>query len=174
MKTKKIIYYYDRIIINSFIPLEELKDLLPLKKLHKNCNNTKKSPLVRRPSPLAVYHGYESTIDAYQVNDKFLAILKEYDIGKYGIARIEIAKDYVFRSRDESFNFLDYFINYAVKLYSRNLSFFTFHEDKGYFDYLKETDFINSRNAPSRSLYLGKKMGKTSSNYIVAYMPEIQ
>ena len=126
MGPNAIVYYYDRIRINSVIPIDDLKEILPYKNLQKNCNSH--SAVIRKPSFLAQKHGYKSTIEAFQANDNFREILKGCDIGDHGIARIEIAKDYGFKTYKDLLNFQKYFIKNTIKLYSRDSACFIYIE----------------------------------------------
>lgn len=165
MKLKSLpsVAYFDRIRINSHMPKDFLAELVPLKELQKHCNNTKhRKAIVKNAGGYARQHGYNSTIEAFQATDQFLEILKLYDIGEHGIARIEIAKDYEFETVQEAEELKKYFKQHAVKAYTRRLR---------NFDYFAEWVYVEGQEKPHDTIYLGKKGRKGSGFYFVVYIP---
>ncbi len=92
---KRYGYYYDRLRIITILGIRDLKKLLPITELEKNCES-----LRLEPSDKAKYWKYFSAIDVTAPNSEFLKLLlrHEADLQKYYISYLEITKDKFYRN----------------------------------------------------------------------------
>ncbi|MCB2215126.1 MAG: hypothetical protein KQH59_03610 [Desulfobulbaceae bacterium] len=145
MKIKRIVYYFDKVVLNTELEKEIVKNRLFDTNILDHC----KKYSVSKSTKLAKLAGYNTRIIVSDASHSIFHCLSNSNLERIGISRLEIARDVGLRN----FIFATNFMRYMHKHYERRWS------RKG-FIYKGE---LND------TIYIGKSFGEYSSNYSVIY-----
>jgi hypothetical protein len=152
----RIIYYYDRIRINSKHSISDLKRILLAGNLKQYC----RSFIIRMPSEVArMYCGFKSAIEIIAVKDNrlFIELLKLTD---YKISYIELAVDTLYLTEQETLDVFEEEHIYLSKKYTSQCMLYEVD------DALSEVEINNiekeddEEKYSTKTLYLGSKYNK--------------
>ena len=112
-----MIDYIDKISFNLKVPKNQIKHILPLKKLNYYSGRCH----LRYASKKAQELGYLSRIEIEQPEMEVFLLLAKYEESKskYKNSCIEIARDVICSSKKESLIYRDFMLEYLRKKYSR-------------------------------------------------------
>jgi hypothetical protein len=88
-------YYYDRIRINTELPLEALDGWFSTGEFYHQRPACIRRIEIGEASELAQKYGYRGRIELYQATDKAVELLQQYGLERHSISRLEIARDRV-------------------------------------------------------------------------------
>lgn len=113
---QEIEYYFDRIIINSEILPEHLRELIDSQEIKSHCKKIR----IWEASNTAKHWDYQSRIDILDATDQCMKHVKGYDLARHGITHIEIKKQITFESSSEAERYRLFEKNHRHKKWGRD------------------------------------------------------
>ena len=119
-------YYFDKIRINSWVPIKQVQELRKIKELKESC----KSYRIRKSNIKIGKNPYRTTIEVEAATKTFLNILWTYDdlFSPHRVTYIEATQDTFYKTKKEALTELNKELKTLVKKHSA-LSF-TYDPDK--------------------------------------------